>query len=125
MAACRGEGEWEVQRFAVARASGLCGSAGANGPIRPGYYRRISSYQGGRRASRTPDAERQEGFAAPGPRLHFQLGRRAVVHEAPDPFWDEFIEAKGAAQLGKRWAGMRRAVSGPITAAAFALRPNA
>jgi hypothetical protein len=49
----------------------------------------------------------------------------AVVLEAPDPFWDEFIETKDAAQLGRRWAGMLRAVSGPIAAAAFASRPNA
>jgi hypothetical protein len=49
----------------------------------------------------------------------------AVVLEAPDPFWDEFIETKDAEQLGRRWAGMLRAVSGPIAATAFASRPNA
>ena len=48
----------------------------------------------------------------------------ADVLEAPDPFWDEFIETKDAARLGKRWAGMMRAVSGPVAAAAFALREN-
>lgn len=49
----------------------------------------------------------------------------AEVLEAPDPFWDEFVAAKDTAQLGRRWSGMLRAVSGPIAAAAFASRPNA
>jgi hypothetical protein len=46
----------------------------------------------------------------------------AVVLEAPDPFWDEYVATRDAAQLGRRWSGMMRAVSGPIAAAAFAAR---
>lgn len=48
----------------------------------------------------------------------------AEVVEAPDPFWDEFLETGDAAQLGRRWAGMLRAVSSPLAAAAFASRPE-
>jgi len=48
----------------------------------------------------------------------------AEVLEAPDPFWDEFQATGDAGQLGRRWAGMLRAVCGPIAAAAFAARPD-
>ena len=50
---------------------------------------------------------------------------RGLVVEGPDPFWDEFTETNNAGQLGRRWAGMLRAVSGPIAAAAFASRSEA
>jgi hypothetical protein len=48
----------------------------------------------------------------------------AKVLDAPDPFWEEFQATGDAGQLGKRWKGMLRAVSGPIAAAAFGSRPN-
>ena len=48
----------------------------------------------------------------------------AVVLDAPDPFWDEYLATKDAALLATRWAGMIRAVCGPIAAAAFAARPT-
>jgi hypothetical protein len=47
------------------------------------------------------------------------------VIEAPDPFWDEFQATGDAEQLGRRWSGMLRAVSGPVAVAAFAMRPDA
>jgi len=49
----------------------------------------------------------------------------AEVKEAPDPLWDEYLESGDAQQLGRRWAGMMRAVSAPVAAAAFAPRPDA
>lgn len=48
----------------------------------------------------------------------------AEVLLAPDPFWEEFCESGDAGQLGRQWAGMIRAVCGPIAAGAFASRPN-
>jgi len=48
----------------------------------------------------------------------------AETPEAPDPFWDEYQATGDAGQLGCRWAGMLRAVCGPIAAMAFAARPN-
>ena len=48
----------------------------------------------------------------------------AKVLAAPDPFWEEFQATGDAGQLGRRWNGMLRAVTGPIAAAAFASRPN-
>ena len=48
----------------------------------------------------------------------------ADVREAPDPFWEEFQATGDAEQLGERWAGMFRAVCGPIAAMAFAERPG-
>lgn len=48
----------------------------------------------------------------------------AEVMLAPDPFWEEFCESGDADQLGGQWAGMIRAVCGPIATAAFASRPN-
>jgi hypothetical protein len=61
-------------------------------------------------------------FAA-GP-FHGLVLERAEVQQAPDPFWDEFQESGDAAQLGRRWSGMMRAVSSPVAAAAFADRPD-
>jgi hypothetical protein len=46
------------------------------------------------------------------------------VKQAPDPFWDEYLETRDAQQLGRRWAGMMRAVTSPVAAAAFASRPD-
>jgi hypothetical protein len=46
------------------------------------------------------------------------------VKEAPDPFWEEFLETRDAQQLGRRWSGMMRAVSSPVAVAAFASRPD-
>jgi len=48
----------------------------------------------------------------------------AEVMLAPDPFWEEYCETGDAQQLGRQWAGMVRAVCGPIAMAAFASRPN-
>jgi hypothetical protein len=49
----------------------------------------------------------------------------AEIKQAPDPFWDEYLETRDAGQLGRRWAGMMRAVTAPVAAAAFAPRPDA
>jgi hypothetical protein len=49
----------------------------------------------------------------------------AAVIEAPDPFWHEYLQTKNAAKLGKQWAGMLRAITGPLAAVAFASRPDA
>ena len=48
----------------------------------------------------------------------------AEVTEAPDPFWDDFLQTRDADELGRRWEGMLRAVSGQIAAQAFSTRPN-
>ena len=67
-----------------------------------------------------------EALAAPfvdGPFNGLSLDH-AEVMLAPDPFWEEYCETGDAEQLGKRWAGMNRAVCGPIAAAAFASRAN-
>jgi hypothetical protein len=56
--------------------------------------------------------------------FHGLVLEHAEVRQAPDPFWDEFQETRDAAQLGRRWSGMMRAVSSPIAAAAFATRPG-
>jgi len=48
------------------------------------------------------------------------LLEHAEVVPAPDPFWDLFCETGDAQQLAKSWAGMLRAVSGPVAVAAFA-----
>jgi hypothetical protein len=48
----------------------------------------------------------------------------ADVREGPDPFWEEFQTTGDAEGLGKRWAGMLRAVCGPIASMAFAARPS-
>ncbi|HET7084692.1 MAG TPA: hypothetical protein VFI23_07980 [Rhizomicrobium sp.] len=75
----------------------------------------------------TPAAGRSvadmEAPFADGP-FHGLVLEHAEVCEGPDPFWDEFQETSDAALLGKRWAGMMRAVTSPIAAAAFAARPN-
>lgn len=67
-------------------------------------------------------ADLQAPFAD-GPFLGLTLDHAAVV-EAPDPFWDEFLETGDAEQLGRRWTGMLRAVCGPFAVAAFATRPD-
>lgn len=67
-------------------------------------------------------ADLQAPFAD-GP-FHGLVLDHAEVLEAPDPFWDEFQATGDAEQLGRRWAGMLRAVCGPIAAAAFATRPD-
>lgn len=48
----------------------------------------------------------------------------AEVVLAPDPFWEEYCETRDAAKLGSQWAGMIRAVTGPIALAALASRPD-
>jgi hypothetical protein len=48
----------------------------------------------------------------------------AEVLPAPDPFWEEYQATGDAQQLGRRWSGMLRAVSGPFAGMAFAGRPN-
>jgi len=48
----------------------------------------------------------------------------ADVLEGPDPFSEEFQRSGDAEQLGMRWAGMLRAVCGPIASMAFAARPS-
>jgi len=60
---------------------------------------------------------------ADGP-FHGLVLEHAEVKEAPDPFWEEFLETRDAGQLGRRWAGMMRAVTSPVAAAAFATRPE-
>jgi hypothetical protein len=67
-------------------------------------------------------ADLEAPFAA-GPFCGLVL-EHAEVLEAPDPFWDEFLETRDAQQLGRRWSGMMRAVCGPVAAAAFASRPD-
>jgi hypothetical protein len=67
-------------------------------------------------------ADLQALFVA-GPFLGLVL-EHAEVKEAPDPFWEEFLETRDAQQLGRRWSGMMRAVSGPVAVAAFASRPD-
>ena len=57
--------------------------------------------------------------------FHGLVLEHAEVKQAPDPFWDEYLETRDAQQLGRRWAGMLRAVSSPVAAAAFAPRPDA
>jgi hypothetical protein len=47
------------------------------------------------------------------------------VREAPDPFWDLLQETHDVGQFARSWAGMMRAVSGPIAAEAFASQPDA
>jgi hypothetical protein len=49
----------------------------------------------------------------------------ATVMEAPDPYWDRYCETEDAQQLGLSWAGMMRAVSAPVIAAALDPRRNA
>ena len=51
--------------------------------------------------------------------------QHAEVIEAPDPFWDEFIETRDADEFGRRWEGMLRAVCSQIAIEAFSARPNA
>ena len=48
----------------------------------------------------------------------------AEVVPAPDPFWDLYCETGDAGQFAKSWAGMIRAVTGPLAMAAFALAPD-
>jgi len=60
---------------------------------------------------------------ADGP-FHGLVLEHAEVRQAPDPFWDEFQQTGDAAQLGRGWSGMMRAVSGPVAAAAFAGHPD-
>ena len=67
-------------------------------------------------------ADIQAPFAG-GPFFGLTLDRAEVL-QAPDPFWDEFQATGDAEQLGRRWAGMLRAVCGPIATAAFATRPD-
>lgn len=56
--------------------------------------------------------------------FHGLVLEHAEVKQAPDPFWDEFLETGDAQRLGQRWAGMMRAVTGPIAATAFASQPD-
>jgi hypothetical protein len=72
-------------------------------------------------AGRSTDAL-QAPFAD-GP-FHGLVLERAEVKKAPDPFWDEYLETRDAQQLGRKWAGMMRAVTSPVAAAAFASRPD-
>ena len=60
---------------------------------------------------------------ADGP-FHGLVLERAEVLQAPDPFWDEYQQTGDAAQLGRRWSGMMRAVCGPVAAAAFTAQPD-
>jgi hypothetical protein len=69
----------------------------------------------------------REDLAAPfaaGPYMGLTLEHAAVI-EAPDPFWEEYLETRNTARFGKQWAGMLRAITGPLAATAFASRPNA
>ncbi len=68
------------------------------------------------------EADLQAPFAAGA--FHGLSLEYAKVLEAPDPFWEEFLATGDAGQLGQRWKGMLRAVTGPIATAAFATRPN-
>jgi len=56
--------------------------------------------------------------------FHGLVLEHAEVKQAPDPFWDEYLETRDAQHLGQRWAGMMRAVTSPLAAAAFAARPD-
>jgi hypothetical protein len=67
-------------------------------------------------------ADLEAPFAA-GPFFGLTL-EHAEVKQAPDPFWDEFLETRDAGRLGRRWSGMMRAVCSPVAAAAFASRPD-
>ena len=67
-------------------------------------------------------ADLEAPFAA-GPFCGLVL-EHAEVLEAPDPFWDEFLETRDAGQLGRRWSGMMRAVCSPVAAAAFTAQPE-
>ena len=55
---------------------------------------------------------------AEGAFAHLSLEHVAVI-EAPDPYWDSYRETGNAHELGQRWAGMQRAVIGPVVAAAL------
>ena len=61
---------------------------------------------------------------AGGPFAGLSLEHAEVV-PAPDPFWDRFRETGDAAQLAKSWAGMIRAVSGPVASTAFSSATDA
>jgi hypothetical protein len=39
--------------------------------------------------------------------------------EGPDPYWDRYCETGDAQQLGRSWAGVMRAISSPVVAAAL------
>ena len=67
-------------------------------------------------------ADLQSPFAA-GSFFGLSLEHVEVV-EAPDPFWDDFQQTGDAEELGRRWEGMLRAVSGQIASASFAGRPD-
>ncbi len=67
-------------------------------------------------------AELQAPFAA-GPFFGLSLDHAQVV-SAPDPFWEDYQANGDAELLGRRWAGMLRAVCGPIVTMAFAARPD-
>jgi hypothetical protein len=67
-------------------------------------------------------ADLQAPFAA-GPFFGLTLDHAEVL-PAPDPFWEDYQATGDAEQLGRRWAGMLRAVCGPIAATAFAGRPD-
>jgi hypothetical protein len=56
--------------------------------------------------------------------FHGLVLEHAEVREAPDPLWDEYLATGDAQQLGKRWAGMIRAVSSPCAMLAFGARPD-
>jgi hypothetical protein len=43
----------------------------------------------------------------------------ATIVEGPDPYWDRYCETGDALQLGRSWAGVMRAVSAPVVAAAL------
>jgi hypothetical protein len=53
-----------------------------------------------------------------GPFAGLSLEHASIVG-APDPYWDRYRETRDAEQLGRNWAGVMRAFSAPVVAAAL------